>query len=223
MRVFILAVIFIGGIIIAYQFLKPAEKPLKIFNPIDVESEMVDSTLSRKGIGHTIQSFTFTDQSNQLFGSKDLEGKIYVAEYFFTTCGTICPMMNAQMQRVQAAFKTHPDFKIVSFTVHPEVDTVEQMARYATSHQADKDQWHFLTGDKASLYQLARQSFFVLKPAEAANQGDVGSDFIHTNYFVLVDDLKRIRGYYDGTSNKEVDLLIKDIQKLLDEREKRTE
>lgn len=221
MRVFILALIFIGGIIIAYQFLKPAEKQLKIFNPIDVEPEMVDSSLTRKGIGHTIQPFSFTDQSNKSFGSANLEGKIYVAEYFFTTCGTICPVMNAQMKRVQLAYKGNNDVKIVSFTVHPEVDTVEQMARYAASHQADPNQWHFLTGDKEELYRLARQSFFVLKPAEAVNQGDVGSDFIHTNYFVLVDDLKRIRGYYDGTSTKEVDQLIKDLQKLLNEREKR--
>ncbi len=219
MRVLIVALIFIVGVTIAYFLTKPSEdKPLKIYNPIDVEPEMVDQDLIRKGFGHTIQEFSFTDQSGEAYGSKDLKGKIYVAEYFFTTCGTICPKMNAEMQRVQQAFKGNDSFKILSFTVDPETDSVAQMKLYADGHGADPKQWHFLTGDKKDLYQLARRSFFVLKPAEAANQGDVGSDFIHTNYFVLVDTKKRIRGYYDGTSPKEVDKLIGDIKKLLEER-----
>lgn len=217
MRVLLVALIFVGGIIIAYFLTKPDEKPLKIYNPIDVESEMVEKDLVRKGFGHTIQEFSFTDQTGNSYGSKDLKDKIYVAEYFFTTCGTICPRMNAEMQRVQAAFKGNDQFKIVSFTVDPETDTVAQMKNYADGHGADPKQWHFLTGDKTDLYKLARRSFFVLKPAEAANQGDVGSDFIHTNYFVLVDTKKRIRGYYDGTSSKEVDKLIGDINQLFTE------
>ncbi len=121
------------------------------------------------------------------------------------------------MKRVQLAFKDNPNFKILSFTVDPEVDSVEQLKRYANSLNAVKNQWHFLTGKKEDLYGLARKSFFVLKPAEAANQGDVGSDFIHTNNFVLVDQKKRIRGYYDGTSQKEVTQLIRDINQLIEE------
>ncbi|MDF3028181.1 MAG: electron transport protein SCO1/SenC [Fluviicola sp.] len=219
MRVLIVALIFVAGVTIAYFLTKPGEdETLKVYNPIDVESEMVDKDLSRKGFGHTIQQFSFTDQSGKSYGSKDLKGKIYVAEYFFTTCGTICPVMNAEMQRVQQAFKGNDSFKILSFTVDPETDSVAQMKLYADGHGADPKQWHFLTGDKKDLYQLARRSFFVLKPAEAANQGDVGSDFIHTNYFVLVDTKKRIRGYYDGTDSKEVDKLIGDIRKLLEEK-----
>ncbi|WP_343635134.1 SCO family protein [Fluviicola sp.] len=218
MRVFIVALIFVAGVIVAYFFTRPGEKPLKIYNPIDVESEMVDKDLARKGYGHRIQEFSFLDQTGQSYGSKDLKGKIYVAEYFFTTCGTICPIMNSEMRRVQAAFKGNDNFKILSFTVDPETDSVAQMKTYAEGHGADPNQWHFLTGEKKDLYKLARRSFFVLKPAEAQNQGDVGSDFIHTNYFVLVDTQKRIRGYYDGTDSKEVDKLIKDIQKLLNEK-----
>lgn len=218
MRVLIVALIFVAGVIIAYFLTKPSdEKPLKVYNPIDVQSEMVDKDLSRKGFGHTIQEFSFTDQTGKSYGSKDLKGKIYVAEYFFTTCGTICPVMNAEMQRVQEAYKGNDKFKILSFTVDPETDSVAQMKIYADGHGANPKQWHFLTGDKKDLYKLARRSFFVLKPAEAQNQGDVGSDFIHTNYFVLVDTQKRIRGYYDGTDSREVDKLIKDIQKLLEE------
>jgi protein SCO1/2 len=124
--------------------------------------------------------------------------------------------MNAQMQRVQSAMKNQENFRIVSFTVDPETDTVAQMARYAKAHGANNTVWHFLTGKKEELYRLARRSFFVLKPAEAANQGDVGSDFIHTNYFVLVDGERQIRGYYDGTDSHEVDQLIHDAKQLLE-------
>jgi protein SCO1/2 len=143
-----------------------------------------------------------------------MKGKIAVVEYFFTTCKSICPIMNRQMQRVDASFKNDQDVRIFSFTVDPETDDVEQMKKYATSHQANPGKWHFLTGKKADLYALARKSFFVLKPAEAQNLGDAGSDFIHTNNFVLVDKQLRIRGYYDGTSEKEVNQLISDIKRL---------
>jgi protein SCO1/2 len=125
--------------------------------------------------------------------------------------------MNVEMQRVHEAYKKNDEVSMLSFTVNPEIDTVEQMKRYADEHNADSKKWHFLTGEKDKLYELARKSFFVLKPAESENQGDVGSDFIHTNNFVLVDQKMRIRGYYDGTNSKEVDRLIKDIDLLLNE------
>jgi protein SCO1/2 len=216
-RFLFLGILFISCIFIAYFFiLAPDDKPLPVINPVDVESEMVDSSLNRIGYGHKIGAFSFLDQNGKAFGSKQLEEKIYVAEYFFTTCGTICPIMNAQMTRVQETFKSNLDVQILSFTVDPEIDTVEQMKRYSQMHNANDKQWHFLTGKKEDLYQLARTSFFVLKPAEVENQGDAGSDFIHTNNFVLVDRKKQIRGFYDGTSDKEVDQMILDIQKLLE-------
>jgi protein SCO1 len=125
--------------------------------------------------------------------------------------------MNTQMQRIQRKFANEQKVRIFSFTVDPDTDTVDQMKRYASAHQAKAGQWHFLTGEKADLYNLARRSFFVLKPAEAQNLGDAGSDFIHTNNFVLVDQQLRIRGYYDGTNPKEVSLLQAHISQLLDE------
>ena len=217
-RILFLAIFFIIGVTITYFMIVPKkEKPLPIINPVDLSEEMVDPELLRIGYGHTIGDFSFKDQTGQLFTQKQLKGKVFVAEYFFTTCGTICPKMNVQMQRVQEAFNSNYKVQILSFTVNPEVDTVEQMQRYANEHGADAKQWHFLTGEKDKLYDLARKSFFVLKPAEAENQGDVGSDFIHTNNFVLVDQKMRIRGYYDGTSIKEVDKLIHDIEHLLEE------
>jgi protein SCO1/2 len=125
--------------------------------------------------------------------------------------------MTGQMKRVQAAYLSNDDFLILSHTVWPEVDTVEQMLRYAKEKAVVKGKWHLLTGNKEHLYDLARKSYFVLKPAEAEDVGDGNSDFIHTNNFVLVDKQRRIRGYYDGTDSTEVSKLIKDIDLLLRE------
>ncbi|MEY3236675.1 MAG: hypothetical protein RI883_776 [Bacteroidota bacterium] len=217
-RILFLLLFFIVGVTFFY-FVNTSvkEKPLPVINPVDLNEEMVDPELLRIGNGHTIGNFAFKDQNNKTITQDEVKGKVFVAEYFFTTCGTICPKMNQQMQRVQKAFKGNGNVKILSFTVDAKVDTVEQMKRYAIEHQADDNQWHFLTGKQEDLYALARKSFFVLKPSEAENQGDVGSDFIHTNNFVLVDKKMRIRGYYDGTSIKEVDKLIHDIEHLLKE------
>lgn len=219
MRVLLVAIIFTISILIGFYMLRPkdTEARLPIINPVDLEPEMVDSLLMRKGFGHKIGDFAFLNQDGKKISQKDIVGKVFVAEYFFTTCGTICPVMNKQMQRVQTAFKSEKNLKILSFTVNPEVDTVAQMKRYAEEHGANASQWHFLTGTKEKLYHLARNSFFVLKPAEAENLGDAGSDFIHTNNFVLVDKERRIRGYYDGTNPKSVDKLIRDIAVLLGE------
>lgn len=213
---FLFIVLFcVAGITFTYFVIQPKEKPLPIINPVDVEPEMVDQELLRVGMGHTIGQFQFKNQENKTITDKDVDGKVYVAEYFFTTCGTICPVMNKQMQRVQEVFKDEKKFNILSFTVNPETDDVATMKHYADQHGANAKQWWFLTGSKENLYELARKSFFILKPAEAKNLGDVGSDFIHTNNFVLVDQKKRIRGYYDGTSEEEVDQLIHDIDQLL--------
>ena len=218
MRVVILLVIALAGIITAYLMTKPSdEKPLPVINPIDLNSEMVDADLARQGFGHKIGDFSFTDQTGKAFGLKDVEGKVFVAEYFFSTCGTICPKMTAQMERVHQQFKHTNQVEILSFTVDPANDTVARLAEYAKEHHADSKQWHFLTGEKEKLYEAARRSFFVLKPAAVENQGDVGSDFIHTNNFVLIDQQLRIRGYYDGTSAHDVDRLMKDMERLLEE------
>jgi len=204
---------------IGYYYLNPSrhEQPLPVINPVDVQEEMVDPEMLRIGKGHRVGTFRFENQDSQWISQKDMMGKVSVVEYFFTSCKSICPIMNTQMQRVQRKFANQPQVGIFSFTVDPEIDTIAQMKRYATAHQAKVGQWHFLTGAKSDLYRLARRSFFVLKPAEAQNLGDAGSDFIHTNNFVLVDKQLRIRGYYDGTNPKEVDRLLLHMQQLLDE------
>jgi protein SCO1/2 len=217
-RLLFLVIFFSIGVSVTYFMIRPSEKKiLPILNPVDVKKEMVDPELLRIGYGHKVGDFSFLNQEGKMISLDDVRGKVFVAEYFFTTCGTICPIMNQQMQRVAQAYATENDFRILSFTVDPKTDTVEQMKRYATAHGADAKKWYFLTGTQEKLYALARKSFFVLKPAEAENQGDVGSDFIHTNNFVLVDKQLRIRGYYDGTNPKEIEGLIKDIALLLEE------
>ena len=192
-------------------------KNLAVLNPADLPDEMVDPSMLNIGFGHKINSFEFTNQHGNKVSLDNVKGKVFVAEYFFTTCPTICPIMNKQMQAVQKQFSNNLNFAILSFTVHPEVDTVEQLLRYAKRHGAKKGQWHFLTGSKEKLYETARKSFFLLKPAEVKNQGDVGSDFIHTNNFVLIDKNLQIRGYYDGTNKKEVSKLITEAKILLKE------
>ena len=219
-KVLLFALFFIIGVSVTFYLQQPKIKKLPVINPVDLEPEMVDPEvlMERKDFGHTIGDFEFINQNGEIFSQNDLDNCVYVAEYFFTTCGSICPIMNKQMQRVHEKYKSQLDFRILSFTVDPEVDNVERMKAYAEGHNAGS-QWQFLTGKKEDLYNLARKSFFVLKPAEAENLGDAGSDFIHTNNFVLVDRKSRIRGYYDGTKATSVDSLMVDIGRLLKERE----
>lgn len=193
------------------------EAPLPVYNPVDIDPQMVDSTMRRVGHGHRIGAFSLQNQDGQTITRTEVNGKVHVAEYFFTHCQSICPIMTDEMTRVHKKFKDNNDVKILSFTVDPKNDTIQRMKWYANKHEVKGNNWHFLTGDKMDLYNLARTSYFVLKPAEARNLGDAGSDFIHTNNFVLVDQQLRIRGYYDGTNSEEVDKLMVDIQKLLDE------
>ena len=214
---FIVALLLVCVPIAYYYNIKSTQKKLPIINPSELVEDVVDPELRNKSMGHKIQDFEFVNQNNVLIHSKDIEGNIWIVEYFFATCPSICPIMNEQMQRVQETYRNDDQIKILSFTVDPENDSVAALKQYADDHQAIDQKWHFFTGNKKALYQLARQSFFLLKPAETANVGDAGGDFIHTNNFVLIDTQKRIRGYYDGTNPQEVDELISDIQILKSE------
>lgn len=217
-RIYFLLVIFVIAVVGTYFFINSKKPdPLPVVNPIDVQPDLVDSSLIRKGRGHKIGDFALLDQNGKAITQSVIENKVFVAEYFFSTCGSICPIMNVQMQRVQMKFKGNPNVKILSFTVDPETDQPNVLKAYAVRHQYLDGQWYFITGKKEDLYALARKSFFVLKPAEAENLGDAGNDFIHTNNFVLVDKRKQIRGYYDGTNPTEVDKLMVDIARLLEE------
>lgn len=214
MKKFILiGVVLLISIPIAYYFInKRNAKKLPIINPCELLHDVVDAELRNKCSGHKIEDFEFYNQNGNYIKSNQIKGGIWVVEYFFATCKGICPTMNSQLKRVQKAFINDNSVKIMSFTVDPEKDTIEALKKYALEHDAIDGKWHFFTGKRADLYQLARRSFFLLKPAEAENLDYAGGDFMHTNNFVLIDSQRRIRGYYDGTNPDEVDELIADIE-----------
>lgn len=160
-----------------------------------------------------VQPFSFVNQSGQIVTEKDLAGKVAVVEYFFTTCKGICPKMNANMQQVYKEFRNEPGFRILSHTVDPLTDSVARMKRYADSLGADPGRWWFLTGSKDSLYAAARNSYLLDDPKN--NQGSVDEQFIHTQFFALVDKQGKVRKIYDGLKKEEVEEMKKDIRTLL--------
>jgi protein SCO1/2 len=162
-----------------------------------------------------VQPFSFTDQNGKVFTEKEVSGKVYVAEYFFTTCPGICPKMNRNMKQVFEQYKNEPDFMILSHSVDPQTDSVGRMKFYADSLGVNGANWHFLTGRKDSLYQAARVSYLLDDPKN--NNGKIEDQFIHTQFFALVDKSGRVRRIYDGLKKNELDQLIQDIPELLAE------
>lgn len=165
---------------------------------------------------NAVQPFFFTDQDGMVISQKDLEQKVYVAEYFFTTCKGICPEMNNNMKEIYGAFRNEPDFRILSHTVDPETDSVARMKYYADSLKVDSKTWLFLTGRKDSLYRAARVSYLLDDPKN--NDEDIGKQFIHTQFFALVDKNGNVRKIADGLKKDEVAELKTDIEQLLKEK-----
>lgn len=164
-------------------------------------------------IYHAIQPFSFINQFHDTVTEKVIENKIYVADFFFATCQSICPKMSSQLVHVQSAFKNDKDVLILSHTVNPLHDTVEVLNGYAQSYGAIKNKWHFLTGNKKEIYDLARYSYLV----NALEEDGSAEGFLHSELFILVDAQKRIRGFYDGTDSVAVVKLISDITLLKQE------
>jgi protein SCO1 len=168
-----------------------------------------------KAVYHAITDFSFFNQDNKLASTADWKNKIVVADFFFSHCPTVCPIMTKNLQRVQQHFDGNNNILINSFTIDPERDSVGQLKTYSVARGLNNKNWYLLTGSKKEIYRLARKSFMVV-----ATDGDGGpDDFIHSEKFVLIDKQKRIRGYYEGTNSSEVDQLILDIKKLQDENE----
>lgn len=207
-KIVILLLVFGGGITGAYYILKPAPT-LPVYNPSDLNPRLVDKALQNKGRKHRVLPFQLYNQYGDTITQADLKGKIYVADFFFTTCPTICIDMARQKRRLQKALKDDPHFVLVSHTVTPEIDSIPVMRDYAERQGAIRGKWQLLTGPKKEIYRLARKSYFAV-----IDSGGTGGpeDFIHTENFVLVDPKKRIRGYYDGTSQKDVTRLLKDYR-----------
>ena len=205
----ILALTSIVILALFYNALKPKEK-LAIYQPSMVNYELVDSTLQHKKKFHKIAPFSLTNQNGLTVTEKDYMNKIYVADFFFTTCPSICPKMTANMGLIQENINTDNQVLLLSFSVTPEIDSVQQLKRYAIEKGVIDSKWNLLTGDKKEIYELARKSYLAVK-----SKGDGGEhDMIHTENFILVDPEKRIRGFYDGTDTNAMDELLSDIKVL---------
>jgi protein SCO1/2 len=165
-------------------------------------------------IQHTIPAFTFTDQDGQTVTEKTVAGKIYVADFFFTTCPSICPIMTGNLKMVQDEFKGNENIMILSHSIDPTYDSPEVLKKYAAEKKADTKTWKFLTGDKDTIYDICENSYM----AFAKTDKDAPGGYIHSGFLVLVDKDRHIRGAYDGTEEGKTEMLIKDIKILLEEK-----
>jgi protein SCO1/2 len=175
----------------------------------------IDSSKSRLPVLNIVKPFSFERQDSRYITEKDVAGKVYAAEFFFTTCEGICPKMNRNMKKVFDQFKNEKDFLILSHTVDPETDSVARLKIYADSLGADIKSWWFLTGSKDSLYKAARESYILDDPKN--NATNIDEQFIHTQFFALVDRIGQVRGIYDGLKKDEIEKLITDVKDLLNE------
>lgn len=182
--------------------IKKEERPLPIFGERYIENGDT--------VYHTIAPFQFVDQDSALITNATFQGKIYIADFFFTSCRTICPIMKTQMLRVYDSLKNDPEVLILSHTIDPEYDTVALLHDFANRLGVESSKWHFVTGVQDSIYKIAQTSYFATAMADE-NEPD---GFIHSGAFLLLDQQQRIRGKYDGTKEEEVNKLIQDIKRL---------
>ncbi len=190
-----------------YNALQP-KKMLPVFQPSMVDQSLVDSTLHYKRKYHTISDFDLINQNGEKITQKNYKNKIYVADFFFTTCPTICPIMTKNMVQIQNSILNDSDVLLLSHSVTPAIDSVAQLKKYSLEKGVIDSKWNLVTGDKKQIYELARKSYLAVK-----NDGDGGPyDMIHTENFILVDKERRIRGFYDGTNKEEIEKLLSDLE-----------
>ena len=208
-KLFGIVMLILSAIILTlfYRALTPQDK-LPVYQPADFNPELVDSTLHYIKKYHTIADFSLINQNGEIVTQDDYEGKIYIADFFFTTCLTICPIMTENMVEIQRRIQDQEDVLLLSHTVTPEIDTVAQLKKYALEKGVMDDKWNLVTGDKKQIYDLARKSYLAVKDFQSAGPFDM----IHTENFVLVDKERRIRGTYNGTSPEEIDRLMEDLK-----------
>ena len=189
-------------------------QPLPIYQPTMVSTELVDSTIQHKKKYHKIANFSLTNQKGKTITQNTYKDKIYVADFFFTTCQTICPIMTDHMVEIQKEIIDDPDVMLLSHSVTPEIDNVAQLKRYTEKKGVNAKKWNLVTGDKKEIYKLARKSYLAVK-----DNGDGGPfDMVHTENFMLIDKKRQIRGFYDGTNAEDIDRLLEDIQILKEEK-----
>lgn len=184
------------------------DRQLPIYNPSNFNPELVDKSLRNSSKNHTVSDFRLINQNGKTITQEDYKDKIYVTDFFFTRCGTICPIMTNNMAKLQAEFLNDDKIMFLSLSVTPEIDSVSILRDYATNKGVIDSKWNVTTGNKKHIYELARKSYFAV-----VEQGDGGlQDFIHTPNFILIDTEKQIRGIYDGTNDDEIKRLISDIK-----------
>ncbi|WP_339653086.1 SCO family protein [uncultured Maribacter sp.] len=208
-KFFGLVLLLISGVIVYlfYNALVP-KKILPIYSPAMVNSELVPEEIQHIRKYHTIADFSLTNQNGKIITQEDYKDKIYIADFFFTTCPTICPIMTKNMADIQQEISGDYDVLLLSHSVTPEIDSVAQLKKYAIEKGVDDTKWNLVTGDKKQIYDLARKSYLAVK-----TDGDGGPfDMIHTENFILVDKQKRIRGFYDGTNKEDIKQLLTDLE-----------
>ena len=200
--------VFSAFVVSSFYYVNKPIETLPIYSPSMVSKELVEENIQFIKKYHKIKDFSMKNQNGETITQEFYNDKIYVADFFFTTCPTICPIMTENMGYVQEKIKNDSDVLLLSFSVTPEIDSVEKLKKYALEKNVIDSKWNFFTGNKKDIYNLARTSYLVAK-----TNGDGGKyDMIHTENFVLVDKEKRIRGFYDGTNSKEMDQLLNDIK-----------
>jgi protein SCO1/2 len=190
-----------------YNALQP-KKMLKVYSPAMVNEELVAEEIQHVRKYHTIADFSFTNQNGKTITQADYKGKIYIADFFFTTCPTICPIMTKNMATIQAKIINDPEVLLLSHSVTPQIDSVAQLKKYALEKGVIDAKWNLVTGAKKDIYEIARKSYLAVK-----TDGNGGPfDMIHTENFILVDKERRIRGFYDGTKMEDIEKLLEDLK-----------
>lgn len=212
-KIFLRVLFVISTIILAlfYGALKP-KKVLPIYQPSMVNYELVDSTLQHVKKYHKIAPFSFENQNGKTITQDDYEGKIYIADFFFTTCPTICPVMSRNMKKISQEFLGKKNLTMLSFSIDAIHDSIPVLNKYASKLNVENENWHFMVCEKKKTFELAKG--FMISAAEDKN---APGGLIHSGAFILLDGQQRIRAYYDGTKEEDVDKAIADIKTLLDE------
>lgn len=208
-RYLVITLIILSGIIVMlfYNALKPV-KTLPVYQPVMVNAELVDSSIQHIKKYHTIADFNLINQNGDTITQDTYKDKIYVADFFFTTCPSICPIMTDNMLKIQDRIMHNDDVMLLSHSVTPVIDSVAQLKKYALKKGVNDNKWNLVTGDKKQIYELARKSYLAVK-----NDGNGGEhDMIHTENFMLIDKQKRIRGFYDGTNTEDIEKLLSDLE-----------
>lgn len=203
------------GLVLLWSCQPEKEKPLPIFGQREVVVKELNGQKVVDTVYHTIADFEFVNQDSLPVNNKTFENKIYVADFFFTSCRTICPKMKTQMLRVYDSIQTMPDVLILSHTIDPEHDDVARLHDFADRLGVKSNKWHFVTGTQDKIYDIAQTSYFATAMVDKTEP----DGFVHSGAFLLIDKQRRIRGKYDGTTEEDVNRLIRDIRRLRKEYE----